>query len=87
MERFKKIECFRLYDSDLPNYKIIVDVYKNWLVIQEYQAPKLINCNTSHKRLCNAIYHTKEILSIPLNNIVIKFRKKTKKYTTVSKII
>ncbi|AYN24706.1 bifunctional 23S rRNA (guanine(2069)-N(7))-methyltransferase RlmK/23S rRNA (guanine(2445)-N(2))-methyltransferase RlmL [Buchnera aphidicola] len=74
----QEIECFRVYDSDLPNYKIIVDVYKKWLVIQEYQAPKLIHHKEAHKRLCNAIYHSKEILSIPTNNIVIKFRKKQK---------
>ncbi|QCI18333.1 bifunctional 23S rRNA (guanine(2069)-N(7))-methyltransferase RlmK/23S rRNA (guanine(2445)-N(2))-methyltransferase RlmL [Buchnera aphidicola (Aphis nasturtii)] len=74
----KQIECFRIYDRDIPNYNIIVDIYKNWLVIQEYQAPKKINIHYSYKRLCYAIYCTKEILSIPINNIVFKTRKKQK---------
>lgn len=75
---YKKIECFRVYDADLPNYKIIVDVYKNWIVIQEYQAPKIINSQKAHNRLCSAIFYSKEILSIPINNIIIKVRKKQK---------
>lgn len=82
----KEIECFRVYDSDLPNYKIIVDVYKKWLVIQEYQAPKSINYKEAHIRLCSAIYHSKEILSIPTNNIVIKFRKKQKNKAQYQKL-
>ncbi|CAL4323877.1 bifunctional 23S rRNA (guanine(2069)-N(7))-methyltransferase RlmK/23S rRNA (guanine(2445)-N(2))-methyltransferase RlmL [Buchnera aphidicola] len=75
---YKEIECFRIYDADLPNYKIIIDVYKEWIVIQEYQAPKIINYKKAHKRLCNAIFYSKEILSISINNIVIKVRKKQK---------
>ncbi|WP_343154054.1 bifunctional 23S rRNA (guanine(2069)-N(7))-methyltransferase RlmK/23S rRNA (guanine(2445)-N(2))-methyltransferase RlmL [Buchnera aphidicola (Aphis aurantii)] len=75
---FHKIECFRVYDRDIPNYNIVVDVYKKWLVIQEYQAPKTINAYHSYERLCNAIYSTKRILSIPINNIVFKIRKKQK---------
>ncbi|WP_422667278.1 bifunctional 23S rRNA (guanine(2069)-N(7))-methyltransferase RlmK/23S rRNA (guanine(2445)-N(2))-methyltransferase RlmL [Buchnera aphidicola] len=72
------IECFRVYDADLPNYNIIVDIYKNWIVVQEYEAPKEINTHNAYKRLCKAIYETRKILSIPINNIVLKIRKKQK---------
>lgn len=75
---FEKIDCFRIYDKDIPNYNIVIDIYKKWLVIQEYQTSKKINTHISHKRLCYAIYTTKEILSIPINNIVLKIRKKQK---------
>lgn len=83
---WKKIDCFRIYDQDIPSYKIVVDMYKNWLVIQEYQAPKEINIGDSYKRLCHAIYYTKEILSIPINNIVFKTRKKQKKKLQYQKL-
>lgn len=75
---FQNIECLRIYDRDIPNYNIIVDIYKKWLVIHEYQAPKTINTHDAYKRLCHAIYHTKEILSISIDNIVFKTRKKQK---------
>ncbi len=82
----ENIECFRVYNADLPNYNIIVDVYSQWIVIQEYKAPKLINYHKSHKRLCHAIYYTKEILSIPLNNIILKIRQKNKNKTQYKKL-
>ncbi|CAL4326422.1 bifunctional 23S rRNA (guanine(2069)-N(7))-methyltransferase RlmK/23S rRNA (guanine(2445)-N(2))-methyltransferase RlmL [Buchnera aphidicola] len=82
----EKIECFRVYNADLPNYNIIVDIYSKWLVIQEYKAPKLINCKKSHKRLCHAIYYAKEILSIDINNIIFKIRQKNKNKTQYKKL-
>ncbi|ANZ22568.1 23S rRNA methyltransferase [Buchnera aphidicola (Diuraphis noxia)] len=82
----ENIECFRVYNADLPNYKIIVDVYQKWIIIQEYKAPKIINCKKSHKRLCDAIYYTKEILSIDINNIILKTRQKNKNKTQYQKL-
>ena len=34
------IECYRLYDADLPEYNVAVDRYADWVVIQEYAPPK-----------------------------------------------
>jgi len=82
----EKLECFRIYDADLPNYNIIVDVYQKWIVIQEYQAPKLIDNNKVLKRLTHAIYYTKEILSTSINNIILKTRQKNKNKTQYKKL-
>ncbi|QCI21082.1 bifunctional 23S rRNA (guanine(2069)-N(7))-methyltransferase RlmK/23S rRNA (guanine(2445)-N(2))-methyltransferase RlmL [Buchnera aphidicola (Hyperomyzus lactucae)] len=82
----EQIECFRVYNADLPNYNIIVDVYNKWIVIQEYKAPKLINYKKAFKRLCHAIYHTKEILAISINNIILKIRHKNKNKTQYNKL-
>ncbi|MDC3278877.1 N-6 DNA methylase, partial [Litorivicinus sp.] len=32
--------CFRLYDSDLPEYNVAIDQYADYLHIQEYRPPK-----------------------------------------------
>ncbi|MBV32655.1 MAG: bifunctional 23S rRNA (guanine(2069)-N(7))-methyltransferase RlmK/23S rRNA (guanine(2445)-N(2))-methyltransferase RlmL [Porticoccaceae bacterium] len=32
-------DCYRLYDCDLPEYAIAIDVYKDVLLVQEYQLP------------------------------------------------
>lgn len=82
----EKLQCFRVYNADLPNYNIIVDVYHTWIVIQEYQAPKLIDYNKALKRLSDAIYYTKEILSISINNIILKTRQKNKNKTQYKKL-
>lgn len=82
----ENIECFRVYNADLPNYNIIVDIYKKWIIIQEYKAPKTVNYKKAHQRLCNAIYYTKETLSIDINNIILKIRKKNKNKTQYQKL-
>lgn len=37
------IECYRLYDADLPEYNVAVDRYADWVVVQEYAPPKTID--------------------------------------------
>ena len=34
------VSCYRVYDADMPEYAIAVDVYNDWVHIAEYQAPK-----------------------------------------------
>ena len=33
--RQEGIECYRLYDADLPEYNVAVDRYADWVVVQE----------------------------------------------------
>lgn len=37
------IECYRLYDADIPEYSAAIDVYGDYYHIQEYQAPKSVD--------------------------------------------
>lgn len=37
------IECYRLYDADLPEYNVAVDRYGEWVVVQEYAPPKTVD--------------------------------------------
>ncbi|MGV8267561.1 bifunctional 23S rRNA (guanine(2069)-N(7))-methyltransferase RlmK/23S rRNA (guanine(2445)-N(2))-methyltransferase RlmL, partial [Pseudomonas aeruginosa] len=37
--RRDKIECYRLYDADMPEYALAVDIYGDWVHVQEYAAP------------------------------------------------
>ena len=42
----EQINCYRVYDADLPEYAVAVDVYhgdKTWVNVQEYEAPKTID--------------------------------------------
>jgi len=51
------IDCFRLYDADLPDYAAAIDLYANaskpgekWVCIQEYEAPKKIDPGVVKRR-------------------------------------
>ncbi len=37
------IECYRLYDADMPEYSAAIDIYGDYVHVQEYAAPKTID--------------------------------------------
>ncbi|MDX1705013.1 bifunctional 23S rRNA (guanine(2069)-N(7))-methyltransferase RlmK/23S rRNA (guanine(2445)-N(2))-methyltransferase RlmL [Pseudidiomarina sp.] len=45
------VSAWRLYDADMPEYNAAVDVYNDYLVIQEYAAPKDIPEAVAKERL------------------------------------
>ncbi|MFM2483942.1 bifunctional 23S rRNA (guanine(2069)-N(7))-methyltransferase RlmK/23S rRNA (guanine(2445)-N(2))-methyltransferase RlmL [Celerinatantimonas yamalensis] len=51
----EQLECYRLYDADLPEYNMAVDCYQNYWVIQEYRAPKTIDAKKASQRLFDAV--------------------------------
>jgi len=36
----ENIEAYRIYDADLPHYNFAIDVYGEWVIVQEYAPPK-----------------------------------------------
>ncbi|MCL4106600.1 UNVERIFIED_CONTAM: hypothetical protein GTU68_009734 [Idotea baltica] len=47
----ENIECYRLYDADMPEYSVAVDVYGDKLHVAEYRAPKDVDPDAAAKRL------------------------------------
>jgi len=45
--RKNKIECYRLYDADLPDYAVAIDLYADHVHVQEYAPPKTIDSDKS----------------------------------------
>jgi len=75
------IHCYRIYDADLPEYAIAIDVYQGretWLNIQEYQAPKSISPEKAMARLSSAVNETATLFAIPKTQIFLKTRSKQK---------
>jgi len=78
------ISCYRLYDADLPEYALAIDIYHShgnsdqWAVVQEYDAPKTINLDDALKRRKEALGILSYYLAIPSNNIVFKTRRRQK---------
>ncbi len=76
--RQSNIECYRLYDADLPEYNVAVDRYGDWVVIQEYAPPKTVDANKARQRLFDVISATLSVLEIPANRLVMKTRERQK---------
>ncbi len=72
------IDCYRLYDADLPEYNVAIDQYDNQIVIQEYAPPKTVPEEKARRRLLDIVRATIEVTGINANNVVLKTRQKQK---------
>ena len=76
-----EIHCYRVYDADLPEYAVAVDVYhgdNTWVNVQEYEAPKSIDPAKANQRLAGALREIAKVLQIPANQVFLKIRRKQK---------
>ncbi len=79
--RREGVECYRLYDADLPEYAVAVDLYqgdKLWVHVQEYQAPKTVDAEKARQRLMEALAVIPQVLEIPVEQLFYKVRQKQK---------
>ncbi|USD61894.1 bifunctional 23S rRNA (guanine(2069)-N(7))-methyltransferase RlmK/23S rRNA (guanine(2445)-N(2))-methyltransferase RlmL [Vibrio sp. SCSIO 43140] len=80
------LDCYRIYDADLPEYNVAVDVYQDSLVIQEYAAPKSIPEETAKRRLTDIIRASIKVTGVDTNNVVLKVREKKKGSSQYNKL-
>ncbi|UDG80694.1 Ribosomal RNA large subunit methyltransferase K/L [Candidatus Hartigia pinicola] len=72
------IECYRVYDSDLPEYNVAVDNYVRKVIIQEYAPGKIIDESKSRQRLLDVIIATMNVLQLSSNQLILKTRQRQK---------
>jgi len=44
----QKVSCYRLYDRDLPEFPLIIDVYENELLVTEYRSQHRLSHDEIH---------------------------------------
>ncbi|WP_261895569.1 bifunctional 23S rRNA (guanine(2069)-N(7))-methyltransferase RlmK/23S rRNA (guanine(2445)-N(2))-methyltransferase RlmL [Vibrio cyclitrophicus] len=74
----EQLDCYRIYDADLPEYNVAIDVYPGHLVIQEYAAPKDVPEDKAKRRLTDIIRASIQVTGVEANNVVLKVRQKQK---------
>ncbi len=73
------VSCYRLYDADMPEYAIAIDLYtstERWLHVQEYAAPATIDEAHARTRLDEALSVLPALLEVPIERIVFKRRER-----------
>jgi len=81
--RREGIDCYRVYDADMPEYSLAIDLYEDWVHVQEYAAPKSIDPEKASARLFDALAAIPQALNIDKSRVVIKRRERqsgTKQY-------
>ncbi len=84
MSRWAKqnnISSYRLYDADLPEYSVAIDIYQSdklWVNVQEYEAPKTIAAHKANERLAGILAEIPRVLKIDKSQVLLKIRRKQK---------
>ena len=72
----QSISCYRLYDADMPEYSVAVDLYGDAVHVQEYAAPDTIDPVDAHARLQDVLAVIPDVLSIPAERVFLKVRQR-----------
>ena len=84
--RREGVGCWRLYDADMPEYALAVDLYtgagpdagRRWLYVQEYAPPASIDPEAARRRREEALAVLPEVTGVPLVDIRLRTRRKQK---------
>lgn len=68
------VRCFRVYDADMPEFNVAVDVYEQWLHVQEYAPPKTVDPEKAQQRFKLALVVIREVFGLHRDKVFIKVR-------------
>ncbi len=68
------IGCYRLYDADIPEFAVAVDLYDGQIHVQEYQAPRSVDPALAALRLEGIMAALPELLGVTPDHLHLKVR-------------
>jgi 23S rRNA (guanine2445-N2)-methyltransferase / 23S rRNA (guanine2069-N7)-methyltransferase len=77
----EQVECFRVYDADMPEYAFAIDLYGRegrHAYVQEYAPPKTVNQESARERRREALAVLPEVLAVPPQHVHSRVRKPQK---------
>lgn len=84
--RKQNISCYRIYDADLPDYNVSVDMYLGagrdagaaYVRVAEYQAPSSVDPAVADRRFNDALAIIPAVLGVPGSDVFSKVRRRAK---------
>lgn len=76
--RREGIRCFRIYDRDLPEYNVSVDLYEKWIHVQEYAAPSTVDEKSAQYRFQQSLHQIRHLFGVRRDRVFLKTRRKQK---------
>jgi 23S rRNA (guanine2445-N2)-methyltransferase / 23S rRNA (guanine2069-N7)-methyltransferase len=77
----ERIDCFRVYDADMPEYAFAIDLYgrgTRHAYVQEYAPPKTVDQEGARERRREVLAVLPEVLSVPIAQVHSRVRKPQK---------
>lgn len=72
------VACYRLYDADVPEFNVAIDVYDRWLHVQEYEAPSRVDPELAARRIDLVIAVLPAVTGVRPEHVVLKRRRRTR---------
>jgi len=72
------VHCFRVYDKDLPEYNVSVDLYEKWIQVQEYNAPDTVDEKAAQRRFQQCLHQVRHLFGVRRDRVFLKTRRKQK---------
>lgn len=72
------VHCYRVYDADMPEFNLAVDVYEQHLHVQEYAPPKTVDPEKAEARFRLALVAIRHVFGLRRENVFIKVRSRQK---------
>ena len=87
----ESIDCFRIYDADMPEYAFAIDQYgdgaeNRWAVVQEYAPPRTVDVKAARQRRDEALAVIPHELEITEERIFVRERRQQKQGTQYEKL-
>ena len=87
----ESIDCFRIYDADMPEYAFAIDQYgdgagNRWVVVQEYAPPRTVDVKAARQRRDEALAVIPHELDIPPERMFVRERRQQKQLTQYEKL-
>jgi 23S rRNA (guanine2445-N2)-methyltransferase / 23S rRNA (guanine2069-N7)-methyltransferase len=70
--------CYRIYDRDMPEYNICLDIYDGWLHVQEFAPPSSVEKEVASRRLNTMLAVIRKVFDVKREQIFIKTRYRQK---------
>jgi 23S rRNA (guanine2445-N2)-methyltransferase / 23S rRNA (guanine2069-N7)-methyltransferase len=83
------IECYRVYDADMPEYSFAIDLYNaddKCVYVQEYEAPETIDRGAASARRLEALSVIPEVFGIPVERMFVRMRRQQKGASQYEKV-
>lgn len=81
----ENITCFRVYDGDIPEYNVAIDLYEHWVHVQEYAPPDDVDAEKAALRLKEILQIVQEVLDVKRGQVFLKKRERQRGKAQYSK--
>jgi 23S rRNA (guanine2445-N2)-methyltransferase / 23S rRNA (guanine2069-N7)-methyltransferase len=87
----ESVDCFRIYDADMPEYAFAIDQYgdgagNRWIVVQEYAPPKTVDVQRARSRRDEAFAVIPHELEVAEERVYFRERRQQKQLAQYEKL-